>query len=71
MPTLMTATVTALGLLPLALGAGEAGCEIESPMAIDILGGLVTSTFHNLLLPCPQIRQVHRRNKVKCAVDRH
>jgi CzcA family heavy metal efflux pump len=50
MPILMTATVTALGLLPLALGSGEAGREIEGPMAIVILGGLVTSTVLNLLV---------------------
>jgi Cu/Ag efflux pump CusA len=50
MPILMTATVTALGLLPLALGAGEAGREIEGPMAIVILGGLLTSTALNLLV---------------------
>jgi len=54
MPILMTATITALGLLPLALGTGEAGREIEGPMAIVILGGLVTSTVLNLLvLPTP------------------
>jgi Cu/Ag efflux pump CusA len=46
----MTATVTALGLLPLALGTGEAGREIEGPMAIVILGGLATSTVLNLLV---------------------
>ena len=50
MPILMTATVTGLGLLPLALGSGEAGREIEGPMAIVILGGLVTSTALNLLV---------------------
>jgi CzcA family heavy metal efflux pump len=49
-PILMTATVTALGLLPLAIGAGAPGREIEGPMAIVILGGLVTSTILNLLL---------------------
>jgi CzcA family heavy metal efflux pump len=50
MPILMTATVTGLALLPLALGAGEAGRELEGPMAIVILGGLVTSTALNLLV---------------------
>jgi len=50
MPILKTATVTSLGLLPLALGAGEAGREIEGPMAIVILGGLITSTLLNLLV---------------------
>lgn len=49
-PILMTALVTALGLLPLAIGFGEPGHEIESPMAIVILGGLVTSTALNLLV---------------------
>jgi Cu/Ag efflux pump CusA len=48
-PILMTALVTAIGLLPLAIGSGEAGREIEGPMAIVILGGLVTSTILNLL----------------------
>jgi CzcA family heavy metal efflux pump len=56
-PILMTATVTALGLLPLALGSGQAGREIERPMAIVILGGLVTSTALNLLvLPTLAVR---------------
>ena len=49
-PILMTALVTGLGLLPLALGAQTAGREIEGPMAWVILGGLVTSTLLNLLL---------------------
>ncbi|GJE29271.1 efflux RND transporter permease subunit [Methylobacterium organophilum] len=49
-PILMTSLVTGLGLLPLALGAGEPGREIEGPMAIVILGGLVTSTLLNLLI---------------------
>ncbi|HVZ65931.1 MAG TPA: efflux RND transporter permease subunit [Lacunisphaera sp.] len=52
-PILMTATVTALGLLPLAAGSGEAGREIEGPMAIVILGGLFTSAALNLLVLPP------------------
>jgi Cu/Ag efflux pump CusA len=47
---LMTALVTALGLLPLALGSGEPGREIEGPMATIIVGGLITSTVLNLLI---------------------
>ena len=49
-PILMTAIVTGLGLLPLAIGSGAAGREIEGPMATVILGGLVTSTLLNLLV---------------------
>ena len=49
-PILMTALVTALGLLPLALGSGDPGREIEGPMAIVILGGLVTSTLLSLFV---------------------
>jgi CzcA family heavy metal efflux pump len=49
-PILMTALVTALGLAPLALGLGRAGYEIEAPMAITVLGGLVTSTVLSLLV---------------------
>jgi CzcA family heavy metal efflux pump len=49
-PILMTALVTGLGLLPLAIGSGAAGREIEGPMAMVILGGLATSTALNLLV---------------------
>jgi CzcA family heavy metal efflux pump len=47
---LMTALVTALGLLPLAAASGQPGREIEGPMATIIVGGLVTSTILNLLI---------------------
>lgn len=49
-PVIMTALVTGLGLLPIAWGSGEAGREIEGPMAWVILGGLATSTALNLFL---------------------
>jgi CzcA family heavy metal efflux pump len=49
-PILMTALVTALGLAPLAIQTGQAGREIQGPMAIVILGGLVTSTAMSLFL---------------------
>lgn len=49
-PILMTALVTGLALLPLALTSGAAGNEIEGPMAIVILGGLITSTALNLIV---------------------
>ncbi len=49
-PILMTATVTGLALLPLALGSGDPGREIEGPMALVILGGLMTSTLLSLVV---------------------
>jgi len=49
-PILMTALVAGLGLLPLAVTSGAPGNEIEGPMALVILGGLVTSTILNLLV---------------------
>src|SRR6266481_741961 len=56
-PTLMTPLVTGLGLLPLAIGSGDPGREIEGPMATVILGGLATSTLLNLLvLPALALR---------------
>jgi CzcA family heavy metal efflux pump len=47
---LMTALVTGLGLLPLAISSGQPGREIEGPMATIIVGGLITSTILNLLI---------------------
>jgi CzcA family heavy metal efflux pump len=49
-PILMTALVTGVGLIPLALGVGQPGKEIQQPMAIVILGGIVTSTFLNMVV---------------------
>ena len=47
-PILMTAMAAGLALVPLALGGGKAGSEIQTPMAIVILCGLVTSTLLNM-----------------------
>lgn len=49
-PILMTAITAGLALVPLVLGSGEPGKEIEAPMAIVILGGLFTSTALNMIV---------------------
>jgi Cu/Ag efflux pump CusA len=49
-PILMTALTAGLGLLPLALSGGRPGRELEQPMAVVILGGLVTSTLLNMVV---------------------
>jgi Cu/Ag efflux pump CusA len=49
-PILMTAAVTALGLMPLAIGMNQPGQEIEGPMAVTVLGGLISSTLLNLVV---------------------
>ncbi len=48
-PILMTATVTILGLLPLAIGWG-AGAELQKPLAIAVIGGILTSTLLTLVV---------------------
>ncbi len=52
-PVLLTALLTALALLPVALQLKQPGHEIEGPMAVVILGGLVSSTLVSLLLIPP------------------
>ncbi len=48
-PILMTTSTTVLGLLPMAIGLGE-GSELRSPMALTVIGGLLTSTLLTLVL---------------------
>jgi CzcA family heavy metal efflux pump len=49
-PILMTAMTAGLALIPLGLSGGEAGSEIQTPMAIVILCGLTTSTLLNMVV---------------------
>jgi Cu/Ag efflux pump CusA len=49
-PILMTAMAAGLALIPLALGGGKTGSEIQTPMAIVILCGLITSTLLNMIV---------------------
>jgi Cu/Ag efflux pump CusA len=56
----MTALATGLALVPLVIAGNVPGHEIEHPMAIVILGGLVTSTLLNLfLVPALYLRVGH------------
>ncbi len=63
-PILMTALASALALIPLALNGGKPGNEIQSPMAIVILGGLFTSTLLNLFV-IPAVYYIIQTKKVK------
>ncbi len=49
-PILMTAMAAGLALIPLAIGGGKTGSEIQTPMAIVILCGLTTSTLLNMVV---------------------
>jgi copper/silver efflux system protein len=49
-PILMTALTAGLALIPLVLGGGEPGNELQTPMAIVILGGLISATALNMLV---------------------
>ncbi len=63
-PVLMTAFIAALGLLPLLFATGV-GSEIQRPLAIVVLGGLVTSTALTLLILPPAFRMLYMKGKVR------
>jgi CzcA family heavy metal efflux pump len=67
-PVLMTALTTGLALVPLAIAGNQPGHEIEYPLAVVILGGLVTSTLLNLFLLPPLYLAFGRSER---AVDEH
>ena len=64
---LMTALTTILGLLPLALGIGE-GTEMNQPMGIVVIGGLLSSTLLTLYI-VPIIYSLFDRQTRKRAVE--
>jgi Cu/Ag efflux pump CusA len=64
-PILMTALATGLALVPLVIAGNIPGHEIEHPMAIVILGGLITSTLLNLfIVPALYLRFGEARDSV-------
>ncbi|HUF23757.1 MAG TPA: efflux RND transporter permease subunit [Vicinamibacterales bacterium] len=60
-PILMTALSTSLALVPVALGAGEPGSEIQAPMASVIIFGLISSTALNMLVVPAAYYALHAR----------
>ena len=62
-PILMTALTTGLALVPLAIAGNIPGHEIEHPMAVVILGGLVTSTVLNVFIVPPLYLLFGRRSR--------
>jgi cobalt-zinc-cadmium resistance protein CzcA len=62
-PVLMTASVTMLGLVPLLFSSGT-GSEIQRPLAIVVVGGLITSTFLTLVV-LPTLYQWFEEKKVE------
>jgi CzcA family heavy metal efflux pump len=62
-PILMTALCTGLALVPVALGAGQPGSEIQAPMATVIIFGLITSTALNMLVVPAAYYAMHAREE--------
>ncbi|MDR1459511.1 MAG: CusA/CzcA family heavy metal efflux RND transporter [Bacteroidales bacterium] len=63
-PILMTALTAALALIPLVLQGGKPGNEIQSPMAVVVLGGLLTSTLLNIYI-VPILYELIQKRKIK------
>ena len=63
-PILMTAFTSALALVPMILNGSASGNEIQSPMAVVVLGGLLSSTFLNVFIIPVAYRWVVKRGWV-------
>ncbi len=69
-PIIMTALTTVLGLLPMALAIGR-GAELRAPMAISVMGGLITATFFTLVvIPSIFILESEIREKIAGLIAR-
>jgi Cu/Ag efflux pump CusA len=67
-PILMTALTAALALIPLVLAVGEPGSEILAPLSVVVLGGLLSSTFLNLLVVPAGFFLLFRRDPARSAL---
>jgi Cu/Ag efflux pump CusA len=70
-PILMTALTAGLALVPLALGGGEPGKEIQTPLAIVTIGGLLTSTFLNMVVVPVLFDRFGDREALRSASENH
>ena len=64
LPIVMTALTSALALIPLAVNGNEPGNEIQSPLAVVILGGLISSTILNVFV-VPAIYYIMNRKELR------
>lgn len=65
LPIVMTMLTSALALIPLAVNGGKPGNEIQSPMAVVILGGLITATVMNVFIVPALYERIKRAPKEK------
>ncbi|MDE6512453.1 MAG: efflux RND transporter permease subunit, partial [Muribaculaceae bacterium] len=69
LPIIMTALTSALALVPIAVRGGEPGNEIQSPLAIVILGGLLSSTLLNIFIVPVFYKKIQLRKETKPSIS--
>jgi Cu/Ag efflux pump CusA len=62
-PILMTALTSALALIPMVINGSQSGNEIQSPMAVVVLGGLLTSTLLNVYVIPIVYEMIHAKKQ--------